>query len=91
MYISTTNIMEMLKDVEILLLLSSRNSSMSFRLAYLHWILTHSIRQVQGHAHFDCRYVGNGERYGSHCYCHPTGSHDIWIGMLTFELDPFKM
>ena len=29
----------------------------------------HGPVQGQGHAHFDCKYLENGERYGNRSYC----------------------
>ena len=37
-------------------------------MAYLHLILTRSKGQGQGHIPFYCKYIWNGDIYGSHCY-----------------------
>ena len=37
---------------------------MTSRLAYLHLILAYFEGQGQGHAHFDCQYISNGDGYG---------------------------
>ena len=41
---------------------SNGKSNMGFLTAYLHLKLAHSIRQCQGHAHFDNEYLGNSSR-----------------------------
>ena len=45
---------------------TNRTSQIAFRLAYLHLTLANSIGQGQGHAHFDCEYFVNNDRYGKH-------------------------
>ena len=46
-----------------LLLPTHRKSYVAFRLVYAHLILTHSKGQGQGHAHFNCEYIPNGDKY----------------------------
>ena len=50
-------------------ILTHRKLHVAFRLAFLHLTLAHSKCQGKGHAHFDCQYLANGDRYGKHCYC----------------------
>ena len=57
MHILTVNILEMVKDVEILLLPSNNKSCMGSQLKYLHLTLTHSKGQSQGHGHFTIDYL----------------------------------
>ena len=40
-------------------------SDVTIWLAYLHLILTHSKRQGQGHAYFDCEYLAKDDRWAN--------------------------
>ena len=70
MHISTMNIFEMVRYRRKLLLPWNSKSCMGFRLAYLYLTLDHHKGQGQGHANFDNRYLGNGDRYGKNYYWH---------------------
>ena len=50
-----------------LLLPTRMKLHVTFRMAYLHLTLPHSKGQDQ--VHFNCEYVGNGDRYSKRCYC----------------------
>ena len=43
---------------------SNMKSYIGYQFECLNFILVHS--KGQGHAHFDCKYVRNGVRYGKH-------------------------
>ena len=47
---------------QILLLRTHRKSHVTFRLAYLHFTVAHYKSQGQGHAHFECDNLANGDR-----------------------------
>ena len=43
-----------------------RESPIRFPMVYLHLTLARSKGQSQGHAHFDCEYLVNGDRQGEY-------------------------
>lgn len=47
---------------------------MSFPLAYLYHILTHSKVKVLANAHFKCKYLRNGAKYDKNYNCCQIGS-----------------
>ena len=47
-----------------------RNNYMIFRWVYFYLTLAHSKEQSQGHTHFDCDYLFNGDRWGKHYFYH---------------------
>ena len=64
---------------------------MSFLLAYLHLTFDRSKEQGQGHAHFDNKYLGNGDRYGkNYVNIKYKVMYVPQIGILTFDLDSFE-
>ena len=49
------------------MLLTNRKSHKAFPLEYLYLTLTHS--KGQGHAHLDCEFLANVDRWDKNCYC----------------------
>ena len=67
------------ESLELTLLLSSTMKSCpAFRLAQLHLTSAISKGQAQGHAHFDCKYLVNGDdTQGKYNHCRHVESH-VW-------------
>ena len=58
-------------------MLSNSKSCMGFLLAYTNLTLNYAKGKGHGHAHFDCKYLGNGDRFSKNYYCHQIASH-VW-------------
>ena len=62
MPISIANLSQMMTIGQALQLPTNEKSRKAFPLTYLYFRLTNSKGQGQGHAHFDCEFLANGDR-----------------------------
>ena len=60
--ISIANISQMMTNMANKIFATNIKLYTAFQLAYLHLTLAHINSQGQGHAHFDCQYIENGDR-----------------------------
>ena len=75
---------------QVLLFPTHRKQHVAFRLAYLHLTMAHS-KGHQGHAHFNWKYLANGDRWGTYCFL-PTNRKlymTLFTGIFTFDLGSF--